>query len=126
MKAIERVIQYIDYKGINNSNFEKNNFLSNGYIATQQKRNADLGEGVLLKILDNCQDINPEWLLTGKGAMLRPQNAEYNQTQDFSHYSTAEPEEIYQTLKRCLEDKEKIIKLLEAEIARLSPKRSKE
>jgi phage repressor protein C with HTH and peptisase S24 domain len=71
MKAIERVKQYIDFKGFNNSSFEKEIELSNGYIATQLKRNADLGEGILNKILDNCLDVSPEWLLTGKGAMLK-------------------------------------------------------
>ena len=71
MKAIKRLKQYIDIKGFTNSSFEKKNELSNGYIATQLKRNADLGEGVILKILDNCLDLNSEWLLTGKGSMLK-------------------------------------------------------
>ena len=71
MKAIERLKQYIEFKGFTNSHFEKKNELSNGYIATQSKRNADLGEGVLIKILDNCLDLNPLWLLTGKGSMLK-------------------------------------------------------
>ncbi len=71
MKTIERVKQYIDFKGYSNSFFEKENSLSNGYIATQLKRNADLGEGVLNKIINNCLDINPIWLLTGKGNMLQ-------------------------------------------------------
>ncbi|GEM_PF-719381 len=70
-KAISRIKEYIDYKGLNNSLFEKENKLSNGYIATQLKRNADLGESILKKILDNCLDINPEWLLIGKGEMLK-------------------------------------------------------
>ena len=75
MKAINRVIQYIDNKGINNSLFEKKCGLSNGYLGTQLKRNADLGEGVLNKILDNCLDVSPEWLLTGKGEMLKSEGA---------------------------------------------------
>ena len=75
MKAINRVIQYIDNKGINNSLFEKKCGLSNGYLGTQLKRNADLGEGVLNKILDNCLDISPEWLLTGRGEMLKSEVA---------------------------------------------------
>lgn len=74
MKAINRVIQYIDSKGINNSSFEKKCGLSNGYLGTQLKRNADLGEGVLNKILDNCLDISPEWLLTGRGEMLKSEH----------------------------------------------------
>lgn len=75
MKAINRVIQYIDNKGINNSLFEKKCGLSNGYLGTQLRRNADLGEGVLNKILDNCLDVSPEWLLTGKGEMLKSEGA---------------------------------------------------
>jgi hypothetical protein len=82
MKAIERVKQYIDFKGFNNSSFEKENELSNGYIATQLKRNADLGEGVLNKILDNCLDVNPEWLLTGKGSMLKIDLPEANESKN--------------------------------------------
>lgn len=75
MKAINRVIHYIDNKGINNSSFEKMCGLSNGYLGTQLKRNADLGEGVLNKILDNCLDLSPEWLLTGRGEMLKSEGA---------------------------------------------------
>jgi repressor LexA len=77
MKAVIRLKEYIDYKGLNNSSFEKENGLSNGYIATQLKRNADLGEGVLTKILDNCLELSPEWLLTGKGEMLKVADASF-------------------------------------------------
>ena len=77
MKAIDRIKQYIDYKGFTNRSFEQKNNLSNGYIATQLKRNADLGEGILNKILENCLEINPVWLITGKGEML---NHSYNDT----------------------------------------------
>ncbi|WP_195760056.1 hypothetical protein [Flavobacterium sp. LC2016-23] len=71
MKAIERLKQYIDFKGLNNSLFEKEIGMSNGYIGTQLKRKADLGEGVIIKILDNCLDIDLEWLITGKGNMIK-------------------------------------------------------
>jgi putative phage repressor len=70
MKSIKRIKQYIDFKGFTNSSFEKEIGVSNGYIGTQLKRNADLGEGILNKIINNCLDLNPEWLLTGKGQML--------------------------------------------------------
>jgi SMC interacting uncharacterized protein involved in chromosome segregation len=40
-------------------------------LGKQLKRNADLGESILNKIIENCPEINPEWLLTGKGEMLK-------------------------------------------------------
>ncbi|WP_418450160.1 hypothetical protein [Alistipes sp.] len=71
MKAIQRLQEYLNVKHIKPTRFEKEIGLSNGYIGTQLKRNADLGEGVLIKIIDYCLDVNPEWLLTGRGSMLR-------------------------------------------------------
>ena len=70
MKSIERLMQCIDYKGISKRAFEVDNDLSNGYLWKQLSRNADLGEGVLIKILENCPDLSPEWLFTGKGQMI--------------------------------------------------------
>ena len=71
MKAIERLYQYMEYKGLKPTALEKEIGLSNGYLGVQRKRNADMGEGVFLKIIDNCRDINSSWLLTGEGSMLR-------------------------------------------------------
>lgn len=71
MKIIDRIYQYIDSKRIKAVPFEKEVGLSNGYLGKQLKRNADLGESVILKIIDNCPDLNPLWLLTGKGEMLK-------------------------------------------------------
>ena len=71
MKAIERVYKYIDFIGIKAIPFEKKIGLSNGYLGKQLVRKADLGEGILMKIIENCPEISPEWLLTGKGSMLK-------------------------------------------------------
>lgn len=74
MKAIERLYQYMEYKGLKPTALEKEIGLSNGYLGVQRKRNADMGEGVFLKIIDNCRDINSSWLLTGEGNMLRTES----------------------------------------------------
>ncbi|MFK7059534.1 S24 family peptidase [Flavobacterium oreochromis] len=74
MKAINRLKLYLDFKGIKNSVFEREIEISNGYVHTQIKRNADLGEGILNKVLDYCLDLNLEWLLTGTGEMLKTKN----------------------------------------------------
>jgi len=70
IKAIHRIFQYIEYKHIPPTNLEKKVGLSNGYLGTQLKRNADIGEGVFVKIINYCLDINPLWLITGKGEMI--------------------------------------------------------
>ena len=78
MKAIERLYQYMEYKGLKPTALEKKIGLSNGYLGVQRKRNADMGEGVFLKIIDNCRDINSSWLLTGEGNMLRSESEKEN------------------------------------------------
>ncbi|WP_264537681.1 helix-turn-helix transcriptional regulator [Flavobacterium sp. N1736] len=86
MKAIERFYQYLDNKGIKPAPFEIVSGLSNGYLGTQLKRRGNLGEEILNKIIDNCLDLNPVWLLTGKETMLKTnpylQNSDINVLND--------------------------------------------
>lgn len=78
MKAIDRLYDYLAIKGLKPTSVEKAIGLSNGYFSAQKKRQADIGEGMMNKIIDYCRDINPEWLLTGKGNMLRDENVSSN------------------------------------------------
>ena len=61
MKAIERLYQYIEFKGYKPTNFEHKIGLSSGYLSVQKKRNADMGETIVNKINDYCQDIS-NWM----------------------------------------------------------------
>lgn len=70
IKAIDRLYEYLEYKGIKPTNLEREIQLSNGYFSIQRKRKADIGETALKKITDYCRDLNPTWLLTGNGEML--------------------------------------------------------
>lgn len=75
MKAIDRFYEYLAEKSLKPTNVEKEIGLSNGYLSVQKKRNADMGEGMMLKVIDYFQDINPMWLLTGEGNMLKDKNS---------------------------------------------------
>ena len=75
MKAIDRFYEYLAEKSLKPTTVEKAIGLSNGYLSAQKKRNADMGEGMMLKIIDYFRDIEPLWLLTGEGPMLRSDGA---------------------------------------------------
>lgn len=67
MDAKERIILYLKNKGIGQTAFESNTGLSRGVLAQKSGLNATSLEKILLA----CDDLNPEWLITGKGEMLK-------------------------------------------------------
>lgn len=111
MKAIERLYQYLNFKSLKPTALEKEIGLSNGYIGVQKKRNADMGEGILLKIIDYCRDLNPVWLLTGEGDMIKNETTnQLNQSSDSG------------ILLKLLEEKEKKIEKLTEELRAMERK----
>lgn len=65
-----RVGEYIEAKGISYYAFENSVGASRGAISKAVKDGKSLGSNVLERILEVYKDINPIWLLTGKGEML--------------------------------------------------------
>jgi hypothetical protein len=108
MKAIERLYLYIDYKKYKPTNFEKEIGLSSGYLSIQKKRNADIGESIINKINDYCQDLNIEWLLTGNGQMLK----ESRPVKEEKEEGTVPIQQVFELLKAQLEEKDKQIMTL--------------
>lgn len=88
-KVIHRIHNYLKLNGIAPTRFEKETGLSNGYLGTQLKRNGNLGEEIINIIINNCRDINPIWLLTGKGEMLVG-GKKYDEMPDTPQYIVAE------------------------------------
>lgn len=64
----ERLSQFIEYKGIARSTFERESGLSNGYTRNIKE---NLGSAKLEGILKAYPEMSRVWLLTGEGDMLR-------------------------------------------------------
>ncbi len=65
-----RIKQLIDFKKTSKSSFEKKIGVGNNAIGTIILKNSNVSGAVLSKILIAFPEINPSWLITGKGEML--------------------------------------------------------
>lgn len=77
MGAIQRIVQFIEYKGISKYKFYQETGLSNGFLDKGENMGSDKCE----KILYTYPDINPEWLLTGRGSMLKEKEVAFQEPQ---------------------------------------------
>jgi repressor LexA len=66
----ERVIQFVDYKRIKKEDFFKISDISASNFKGKGAE-SELGGDKVVKILTSYPEINPEWLLIGKGEMLK-------------------------------------------------------
>lgn len=73
-KAIQRLKEFIDFKGISMNAFDASIGASNGYIGRMIKNNASIGSDVLEKIFCIYPELNLIWLIVGEGDMTRVQN----------------------------------------------------
>lgn len=67
----ERIRQIAEYYGISIRQFEQKISVSDGLIHKALARKSGLKQDTLAKILDIFPQINPDWLISGKGEMLR-------------------------------------------------------
>lgn len=68
--VLNRIKQFIDYKGIAISAFEKSIGMSNASLGKSLKTGGTIGADKLGNILTAYPEINLYWLVTGKGEML--------------------------------------------------------
>ena len=67
MNIIDRINKYLEINHISKYKFYKDLGLSNGFLNS----NSNIGSDKCEKILSYYKDMNPEWLISGKGEMLR-------------------------------------------------------
>jgi len=120
LRLIERLYQFIEYKGLSAYAFERSCEFSNGYLKKQLKGGGSVGSDVLEKIHQVYPELSLIWLITGRGTMLFSEDAN-QETQDSGEAYHSDSEEMVHLLKdkiKLLEssvaDKEKIISLMES------------
>ncbi len=64
---VERILQFIDFKGINKNKFYIETGLSNGFLDKVK----DVGASKIENILNAYPEISPDWLVMGKGTMTK-------------------------------------------------------
>ena len=70
-RIIDRVNDYIQYKGMSIRAFESEAGIKYSTIAAAIKRGTELNTATLLKIIDTYDDIDTDWLMKGEGEMIR-------------------------------------------------------
>ena len=69
---LERLKQYMDYKGLTIAAFERSIGMANASFGKSLKKGGAIGTDKLENILMAYPDISPLWLLRGVGEMLLP------------------------------------------------------
>lgn len=76
-KIRERLYKIAEYNGLSMRKFEELCNLKRGNISNMTE-SGTIGSDKLSKIIDAFSDINIEWLLTGKGDMLKPEDEQHS------------------------------------------------
>lgn len=73
--VLQRLKEFIDYKGISIAAFEKNIGMSNASFGKSLKVGGTIGADKIEKILSIYPELSAEWLMRGKGDMLLSDNS---------------------------------------------------
>ncbi len=76
---IQRLKQFIEYKGISVRKFEQNCDIKISTIQTAITKNTAIGSDKLIKIAENFRDLNMNWLFLGVGLMINDGDYNYNE-----------------------------------------------
>lgn len=111
---LKRIKEYIDFKRIRISAFEKSVGFSNGLFGGQLKRNKTIGLDKLESILKTYPDLNADWVLTGKGNMLKKGGNE--------NIPVTNQNEILYSLNTLMATQQRIVSLLEQLVGEQAPR----
>ena len=116
----QRLIKFLRYKDISNSVFEKTCGMGNGYVNSIRK---GIGTEKLKNITLTYPELNREWLLYGEGSMLNEGYTTFEPVglaTPMSPIAMTETEKEVVLLQAKLEEKEKMITILEDQLKKLN------
>ena len=92
----ERILQFVDYKGISKSRFYEETGMKRGFL-DGDKLQTSIPDTFIATIIAKYPEINLKWLLTGEGSMIRepsPPTQQPSQSPPVKPYSTQGPDGI--------------------------------
>ena len=101
-----RIKELIDLKKMNISSFEKKIGVGNNSIGTIINRNSNVSGSILSKILNTFEDVSGDYLLTGKGFILKNEDEAQKRTYNTVSESTT-------NYSNQIDFKEKLIEVLQ-------------
>lgn len=75
-KTIDRIYEYITYLGQSLNKLSIELGLSNSYFSKMLKNKGSVGSDIIENILRIHPDLNADWLITGRGSMLKEKQIE--------------------------------------------------
>ncbi len=118
-----RIKEYIDFKGISVAAFERSIGMSNASFSKSLKNNGAIGTDKLENILRVYEDISAEWLVTGKGEMLKENINDENTS---SHETIQAHSALTQNLIATIQEQAEEIGRLKERIAQLEKGKGKD
>ena len=70
-KAIHRIDEFRELKNLSVNKLESLLGTSNGYLGKQIKSEGSVGSDILERLFSEFPDFNPEYILTGKGSLIK-------------------------------------------------------
>jgi len=110
----ERILQFIEFKDIKKSSFLEETTIKRGFLDSD-KLNQAISDENLTKIIVTYPDVSLEWILTGKGEMLRSNVTDPLPTPIYNEKEKPN-DGMLELLKEQLKEKDTIIKDLNREI----------
>ena len=108
----QNILKFLEFKGVSKYEFYQKTGTSNGILSQKN----GLSEENIFKFLSYYSEVSPEWLLTGKGNMLKEEVVKENVLREPEENYGLDYKEMYLDAKYTIEIQKKYIESLEQQL----------